>query len=371
LSRMNLRLLRGLAGATTLALLATALLSNAALAANGRQVYFGSPDSGDGGGYTPTGDLDFGALTNTRVTANNKTAVIVLIRNDDNQALNHVKVAGGAAADAKPYNLGFDKPDTTSLPAGASFVPAALTILSGPAGATCGTNTAASFECSIGSLAAGASASLQVVIKAPNNVGANPYWFTGSWNEGWSSTGTNADYNFAVDNLDTLAATCANGTSSWFLSTETVELTDGDTSSACVDTSASVKSGAALGGGGGFAQVLVDATAAACPATITKCYGQTVDVKILAGAPVPGGVIWTMQFMNTKTLGGIVHYKDNYNPNDPATYDVIPLTKKFKCGETLTTNCWNTVTPSPGGVKPVYVIVEFVTASNGKGGGWI
>ena len=369
MSRMNLRLLRGLAGATTLALLATAILSAPALAANGRNVYFGSPD-GTGGSYDADGDLVFGTLTNTRVTSNGKTAVILLVRNDDGQTLNHVKIAGGAAADTKPYNLAFNKPAGTSLPAGASFA-TPLTQLSGPAGFTCSTNNSASFDCVVGTLAAGASASFLIIISAPS-AGANPYWFTGSWNEGWASTGANADYNFAVDNLDVLAPSCNNGTASWFLGTETVNLTDGESSAdACTDTSASVRSGAALGGSGGYAQVLFDTTNATCPATITRCYGRTVDVKILNGAPVPGGVIWTMQFVGTKTLGGIVHYKDNYDPNNPATYDVIPLTKKFKCSATLTTNCWNTITPSGGGIKPVFVVVEFVTDGNGKGGGWI
>lgn len=366
MSRMKLRLLRGLAGATTLALLAAALLSAPALAANGRSVYFGSPD-GSGGGYDADGDLIFGVLSNTRVTSNGKTAVILLIRNDDGQTLNHVKVAGGAAADAKPYNLAFQMPSGTSLPAGASF--AAFSVLSGPAGITCSTNTSTSFDCLIGTLAPGASASFQIVIKAPATAGPNPYWFTGAWNEGWSPTGANADYNFAVDNLDVLAANCSNGTASWFLSTESVDLTDGDTTDVCTDTSASVRSGAAIGGSGGYAQVLFDTTNATCP-TGFKCFGRTVDVQILGGAPVPGGVIWTMQFVGTKTLGGIIHYGDNY-ATDPTDFDSIPLTKKFKCGETLTTNCWNTITPSPGGVKPVYVIVEFVTEGNGKGGGFL
>jgi hypothetical protein len=363
---MNLRLLRGLAGATTLALLATAMLSAPALAANGRNVYFGSPD-GSGGGYDAGGNLNFGTLTNTRVTANGKTAVFLVIRNDDGQQLNHVKVAGGAAADGKPYNSGFNKPEGTSLPAGASF--AAVTVLSGPASISCPTNTSASFDCVVGGLAPRASASFLIVINTPATNAAHPYWFTGSWNEGWSSTGANADYNFAVDDLDVQAANCDNGTASWFLAGEPVNLTDGDSANACVDTSASVRSGMALSTGG-YAQVVFDTVNPTCP-TGFKCFGRTVDVQILNGVSVPGGVIWTMQFVGTKTLGGIIHYKDNYNPSDSTTYDVIPLTKKFKCSATLTRNCWNKVTPSGGGTKPVFVIVEFVTDGNGKGGGWI
>jgi hypothetical protein len=348
-----------------------ALLAAAAFAAgpvagaNGRTVYFGSPGA-TGGGYNADGSLIFGTMTNTKVTSNGKTAVILLIRNDDGQTLNHVKVAGGTAADEKPYNPAFLPPSGTSLPAGATF--AQVTVLSGPAGITCPVNSTTSFDCEVGSLASGASASFQIVIKVPASAGAHPYWFTGSWNEGWSSTGSNADYNFATDNLDVLAPSCDNGTASWFLGTETVDLTDGDTSGPCTDTSASVRSGSAIGGGGGYAQVLFDTTNATCP-TGYRCYGRTVDVQIIGGAPVPGGVIWTIQFVGTKTIAGVIHYGDNY-ASDPTDFDAIPLTKKFKCSATLTTDCWNSVTPSPGGVKPVYVVVEFVTSTNGKGGGF-
>src|SRR5512134_2732677 len=97
-------------------MLASALLAGGALAANGRNVYFGSTGTGgSGGGYDDNGDLVFGTLTNTRVTLGGKSATVLVIRNDDNQTLNHVKVAGGTAADGKPYNLAFDKPAPTSL----------------------------------------------------------------------------------------------------------------------------------------------------------------------------------------------------------------------------------------------------------------
>ena len=357
---MNLRLLRGLAGATTLALLATAMLSAPAMAANGRNVYFGSPD-GSGGSYDAGGNLIFGTLTNTRVTASGKTAVFLVIRNDDGQQLNHVKVAGGAAADGKPYNPAFNKPAGTSLPAGASF--AAVTVLSGPASLSCPTNTSASFDCVVGGLAPGASASFLIVINAPATQGANPYWFTGSWNEGWSSNGANADYNFAVDNLNVEANSCAGGTASWFLGNEAVDLGDGGAT--CFNQDAKVKSGAALGGNGGFATVAVDnAFAATCPAGF-RCFGNTVSVSVISGAPVPGGVEWTATWFGTKTIKGVIHFADDYATS--GNFTPIAFTKQDKCSATKTFDCWKSVTPT---AKPASVTAVWVTDTNGKGGGF-
>ena len=324
-------------------------------------MYFGSPD-GSGGGYSG-GNLVFGSTTNTRVTAGGRSAVVLLIRNDDNQTLNHVKVAGGAAADGKPYNPSFAKPSGTSLPAGASY--AALTVLSGPAGITCNPNSSTSFECNVGTLAKGASASFLIVINAPASTGAHPYWFTGSWNEGWSSTGNNADYNFAVDNLGVEAASCAAGTATWFLGNEIVDLGDGG--GTCNNQNAVIRSGAALGGTGGFASVAVDANfAATCPAGL-KCFGNTVSVNIKNGSPVPGGVEWTATWFGTKTIKGVVHFGDNYasNPND---FTVITFDRQSKCSASKTTDCWVSITTTN---KPASVTAVWVTASNGKGGGWI
>jgi hypothetical protein len=362
---------------SAVALLVSAMLAGGTSAANTRTVFFGSPGA-DGGGYNDDGSLDFGELRNTRVTAGMKTAIIVRIENESGSTLNKVKIAGGEAADEKPYNPLFPAPQDDegetlpSLPDGATFV--AVTPLT--SGVTCDPDTATSFQCDFGNLAANGFGELRVIIAAPSAEGDYPYWFTASWNEGWSSTGNNADYNFAVGELDVLEANCVNGTASWFQPNEPVNLDDGDATAnvPCVEnTSASVRSGQAVGGIGGFAQVLFDEADPACPASLksTACYGRTVDVKILGGVAVPGKVIWTMQFFGTKTLTGVIHYKDNYNPNDPATYDLISLSKKNKCAGSVVTNCWNEIITSPGGAKPAWVKVEFVTDGNGKGGGWI
>jgi hypothetical protein len=357
---------------TAVAVLASVLLAGGALAANGRNVYFGSPSPGTGGGYNADGSLIFGTLVNTRVTANNRTAVLLTLRNDDNQTLNHVKIAGGDAADGKPYNPAFPKPTSgDSLPSALTF--SAVTILSGPAGATCDTNTSVSFECDLGSLAADAGAQLLIVIKAPN-VTANtsyPYWFTGSWNEGWSSTGNNADYNFATGSILVEASTCAGGTASWFLGNEQVELGDGGDT--CFNQDAAIKSGrnggVALGGNGGFATVAVDDTfEATCPAGY-KCFGNTISVSVLGGDPVPGGVEWKGTWFGTKTIKGVIHFGDDY-ATDATDFTAIAFTKANKCTTTKLTDCWVSLTTSVGNTKPQFVTATWVTDSNGKGGGF-
>ena len=352
---------------SVVALLASVMLAGGELAANGLLVYFGSP-TGTGGGYSPNGDLVFGTLTETDVTQGNKTAVVLNIENRDNQTLNHVKVAGGDAADAKPTNPTFSKPTTgDSLPSALSI--AKLTILSGPAGTTCPTDTSVSFECNIGTLAPGQAASFLIVIQTPNTPASYNYWFTGSWNEGWSTTGNNADYNFATGTIDVLASSCAGGTSSWFLGNEKVNLTDGAVS--CNNQDALIKSGkngnVNLGGNGGFATVKIGGSQTGlCPAGF-KCFGNTVDVSILGGLPVPGGVEWTVTWFGTKTIKGVIHYGDSY-PTNPNDFTVITFNRQSQCSATKLTDCW--VSPLVTTNKPASVTAVFVTAGNGRAGGW-
>ena len=350
---------------TVVAMLASAVLAGGAAAANNRLVYFGTPTNlgGDGGSVGDTG-LSYGRLAGeTKVTAGGRTMVTVLLENKDNQTLNHVKFAGGTTADAKPDNPTFLTPSGTSLPASATIA----AVVPSLGTTTCTPLPAAGFECLVGQLAANSSVTFQVVINAPAETGDYPYWLTGSWNEGWSSTGANADYNFATGTLKVLEATCANGQANWFLGNESVGLGDGS-ADPCENQSASVASGDLLGGIGGFAAVNIDSASITCPAGF-KCFGKPVSVSILNGVSVPGGVQWTIRWFGTKTLKGVIHYGDNYNPTDPNTFDVIPLTKQNKC-TVKPTDCWESVETSHAKVMPAWIEVVFMTDANGKGGGF-
>lgn len=350
-----------------LALVASSMLASGVLAANNRSVYFGTPasDGGSGGGYTAGGQLIFGTLAGeTKVTAGGRTAVTVLIENTGGQTLNHVKLAGGTTADAKPDNALFPPPSGTSLPAGASIAAVAPS----RASTTCNPASGSGFECAVGQLAGGASVTFTVVINVPAATGAYPYWLTASWNEGWSSTGTNADYNFATGTLTVDEASCDNGQASWFLGTENVNLGDGSTTP-CGNQDAKIKSGAVLGGIGGHAALSIDGSfAVSCPAGY-KCFGKTIQATVIDGDDVPGGVEWTATWYGTKTVKGVLHFADDYATS--GTFTAIPLTKQFQCSSKLTTDCWKSVKTSKGNVSPSWVEVVFLTESNGKGGGFL
>jgi hypothetical protein len=335
-------------------------------AANNRIVYFGSPD-GSGGSYDNQGNLVFGALTNTAATEGKKWATVLLVRNDNpgGSTLNHVKIAGGANADAlRPaLNPLFRSPSGTSLPSGASF--AKVIVLEGTA--TCDPDAGAGIACDVGTLVAGAFVKFLVVVTAPATANTYDWWLTASWNEGWSSTGTNADYNFATGTVDVKESNCDNGQSSYFLGTDSINLTDGGSTGVCTTQDAAITSGATLNSNpdfanGGFAHVVIDSATITCPA-IYKCFGKPVSVSILDGNPVPGGVQWTVTWYGTKTIKGVLHVSDGTDP----TFTPIYLTKAYKCSATRERDCWISVTPSS---KPASVTVVFVTDSNGKGIGF-
>ena len=347
---------------SVVALLASTVLAGGAIAANNRIVYFGTPEAQGSSGGTSTGTpIVYGTLAGeTKVTAGGRTAVTVLLKNNDNQTLNHARFSGGTNADAKPDNPVNQTPAGTSLPTGATVD----AVFSSSSLTTCSALPATGVDCELGQLSAGASVTLTVVIGVPATKGDYGYWLTGSWNEGWSSTGSNADYNFATGTLKVLESNCGNGQASYFLGSENVVLGDGGDT--CQSQNAEIKSGNALGGNGGFAQVAIDSTSIACPAGF-KCFGKPVSVSILGGLPVPGGVEWTVTWFGTKTIKGVLHLGDNY-PADPANFTAIALTRQNQCSATKLTDCWKSVTTT---TKPTQsVTVVFVTDSNGRGLGF-
>ena len=368
-SRVRSRRLGAILATTFLTI---ALIPGLTTAANSRIVYFGSTGGDYGGGFTSTGDLKFGTLTtsppNTPVTAGMKWATEVLLRNDSGSTLNHVKIAGGATTNDLPFNGLFSRPDGDSLPtADSSF--AKVIVLEGTA--TCDPDAGPGIACDVGTLAGGAFVKFLVVVTAPATANTYDWWLTASWNEGWSSTGTNADYNFATGRVDVKASNCDNGQSSYFLGTDSVNLTDGGSTGVCTTQDAAITSGATLNTNpdftnGGFAKVVIDSADITCPAAY-KCFGKPVSVSILNGNPVPGGVQWTVTWYGTKTIKGVLHVSDDPTP----TFTPIYLTKAYKCNPpTKTTDCWNEIKTSAGNEKPVWVKVTFVTASNGKGIGF-
>ena len=344
----------------TAALLVSTLGVAVSTAADSRDVRFtfgtGQPDD------------DSGALFSS-ATAGGRTAVTVTLENAGGQTLNHVAFAGGAVADGLPYNPLFPKPAVTSLPDGSSFAaifPAAGCSLTGGT-----TNAYAALFCEVGQLTANSSISYLLVLNVPATAGNYDTWLTASWSEGWSTTGMNADYTFAEGSFSVGANDCTTATASYFLPGENVDLTNGG--GTCQDQEASIASGDTLEveGIGGFASLGIDDTFAAdCPSEIhDKCFGVTVEVSVLGGVLVPGGVQWTVKWYGVKSLSGVIHFGDDY-ATDPTDYTSIPFTKKLQCVGSDDTNCWVSKASSKGNEDPLWFEATFITPDNGRTGGY-
>ncbi len=363
------------AAASAAVLLLSALGVGGAAAANTRFVYFGSPD-GTGGDRDSNGNLISGTLTFSSVTVGGRSATQLLIRNDGGQTLNHIRFAGGSVADDLPYNPGFtvvgtNPPSPTpagdSIPAEASFA----AVFKGADLAACDPSSGDGIMCDVGTLSAHTSASYTIVIAPPGAAGSYHVWLTVSWNEGWSTTGSNADYQFAEGDIVVGTASCDTATSNYFLPGETVDLENGG--GTCRSQDASIASGNGLVGAGGHASVKInDDIGFQCPASVKgTCYGATVEAEVLAGAPVPGGVEWTVTWHGIKSLSGVIHFLDGYTPGSNL-FDDIPLTNKFKCSASLPTNCWvdGSKIVVNGSPSVRSFTVTFRTPKNGRGGGY-
>jgi hypothetical protein len=316
---------------------------------------------------TKTGAISPGTLKNTPVNPGGKTATMVIVRNDDTQTLNHVTLAGGDVADNLPYNAIGPRPLTTKSLNGmtlAKVIP--------QDGSDCGTPTTTGFMCEIGTLTPGQSASFLIVIQAPGTAGSTAWWITADFNEGWSTTGTNADYTFATGSVDVSNASCAAGAANFFLPGGKFNLDSGVDSNAanCGNQNANIQSVDNLAGNGGFTSLAVDGKfAVPCPTAYkNKCYGKTVSASALGGTPVPGGMQWTITWYGINHLTGVFHFGDSY-PTDLNDYVAIPLTSANKCADADDRDCWSNIVTSTGGAAK-FITVTFVTDENGKGAGW-
>jgi hypothetical protein len=310
--------------------------------------------------------LTFGDFSDA--TGGGRTAVTVTLENAGGQTLNHVAFAGGALATDLLYNPDYQPPNDPSLPDGASYAAIFPDTGCSLTGGT--TNAYESLFCDVGQLAAHTPVSYLLVINVPADADEYATWLTASWNEGWSTTGSNADYTFAEGSFTVGASECTTAASSYFLPAELVDLANGG--GTCFSQTAKIKSGAALTGSGGFATLGIDPTYAAtpCPAEIHgKCYGVTVSASVLGGVTVPGGVQWSVHWTGIKSLSGIIHFGDDYATDD-TDYFVIAFTRQNRCSATLIVNCWITAEGSKGNANPLTFDATFITPNNGRSGGY-
>ena len=349
---------RFIAIGASVALLALATLAAPASAGNTRNLYFGSPqaDGGNGGSADVSGAL---VPLNT-VTSGGAVAVRVLLRNDGNQTLNKISFIGGALADNAPYNSLFSKPSYPSLDPDIGFLEAYP--LDGAPACDHPINPS-QIRCYVGTLASGASAAYLIVIgTSPSAIGSQPFWLTASLNEGWSTTGTNADYFFATGSVDVGAASCSE-VASYFLANASVGL--GNLSGCTQQTTISTSP---VGGVGTFARVKVGGQTS-CDAVGLRCFGDDSTATVYGGDPVPGGVLWTMRWEPLPINGkpkGVVHFLDAYYQGDTSAWVFISFGKQNQCKTASSTDCWTTITSTK-----TYFEATFRTASNGGArGSW-
>ena len=360
---------RFIAIGASVALLALATLAAPASAGNTRDVYFGSPvvDGGTGGGYDASGAPISGTLSPLNsVTSGSAVAVRVRVANDGKQTLNKVSFLGGALADGAAYNPLFPKPSDPSLDSDLRFL-ASYPLNGAPA---CDPVPASGLQlrCYLGTLASGASAEYLVVIGTSSGaIDAQPFWLTASWNEGWSTTGTNADYQFAVGSVLVGEASCVEA-AGYFLANSAVAIGNTGLSGCTQQTTVQT---AAVGGIGTFAKVKVGGgTPTSCDAVGLRCFGDDSSVTVYGGNPVGGGVLWTIRWDPLTINGkpkGVVHFLDAYYKGVTSAWVYISFSKQNECNETTTViNCWTSIdagktyfeasfrTPSNGGARGAY-----------------
>lgn len=352
--RFQRPLSRSLVALASLSLLVLSLGPVSALGANTRDIFFGSPGAANG------------VLTFSPVTVGGNSVVKLRISNGGNQPVNFVKWAAGLYADGLAYNPSYPAPAPPSL--GGSTI-ALLAPSAGCAPVPTANTPTNTLLCDIGTLVPGPSGlTYTVVLTPPATAGTYHVWFTASWNEGWSTSGSNADYQFAQGDIVVETADCDTPAASYFLPGQAVSLNVGDGTN-CQSASLSSQ---ALGGIGGFGSLGIDnGFLAGCPAGYS-CFGDTVSAAVGGGVAVPGGVRWDLTWYLIKSLKGVIHFHDDYDATtNPNAYDAIPFSKKYLCSAQLTTNCWEYTESSKGNADPLWFRAIFITPNNGKAGGFI
>jgi len=382
-------LARKLAVASALTLLATSMVAGGVLAGNtSKQVYFGSgPFPASSFGYPANYSLSFTPVSGGRVTS-----AYVTVQNKGGGTLNHVILEGGDHAPSPTANTNF-VPDGTngsppictvgtttclpSLPTGFTYVAAFA-----PTGHPCTIYDAAGLpattgrdvKCDVGQLGDNAAVTYRFAIQVPafdtaagaSNVHST--WFTASGNEGTSNQGSNQDAFFALGTVTVDQPTPCSDAS---FSTSGTLTNFG--APAC-DQPATLTGGAFATGA--FAKVQVT-DSALCLAGF-KCFGKGVFANVEFGAPVSGGLQWTVRWQKSSLNGtpkGVIHFLDAYLAGtDLKAYEIVDFKSTAQCPATIVAA---TKLPCLNG-KPGFVTLNgisyfqaiFTTAGNGMGKGY-
>ena len=211
-------------------------------------------------------------------------------------------------------------------------------------------STGRDIKCDIGQLANNASVTFRFGIQVPANSTsastAYQTWFTASGNEGTSNQGSNQDAFFALGTITVDPTTSCSDAN--FFASGTV-----DSGLPNCDQPATLTGGAFATGA--FASVRVTDTAL-CPAGV-KCFGKGVFANVEFGAPVSGGLQWTVLWQKASLNGtpkGVIHFLDGYDAvTNAKAYETIDFKSTAQCPATIVAN---TKLPCLNG-KPGFVTV--------------
>jgi hypothetical protein len=319
------------------------------VSAAGRYVYFGSPTDA----YPPGANGTIGI--SQPLVANQLTAFVLLLTNTGTSTLTQVAISGGSSvttttgAPAQPY-----------LTPGASFV-ALLPVGSGTCSLTTTLAANDGFTCTFPNLPSGASASVQVAVRAQSDATQELRVVAAATvKENRNDSGANPDTFYALgtapvlaDNLDSISTFLGPN------APDDVFTPAGTTDTNHQRTTTSVP-GAPNGQPVGISEVH-DPNNAYC-ASGYSCFGDAAIASVNYGNLVTPYLEWRMDWdvsvlpkSYNEKKGGVIHLLDN------GTFVVIPV--KTACSTRVTTNCVVSYGYSADGLT--YSIV-FRTPTNGS-----
>ncbi len=343
---------------------------------------------GTGGGYKTASRTIAGQNSFSPVTAGSSTVTDIVVKNITADPLTHLVIKGGTKAPTrvprksiptKPaYPVSGDRALCTwrtgdcipSLPAGLNYQ--AVEILDNAAALPVACSLSATpglaadlydgLACIIGTVPAGRSVTLRIVV-ATSAPGTFQPWFSVKFFEPHND----GDYDlFMTYSKLTVGKPSCSGVSSYILGGKSLSLSNKDVSPLCgaagtggmsKSQSTTIRSGAPFPKGV-FASV-GNTDSNLCLATVT-CFGQLSVAHVAGGAPIPGGLTWTITWSadllppdddddhDDARPKGVIHFLDGY-PGNPNAYEQIRFRHQYNCGAEITGLCWVSLTHDEAG----------------------
>ena len=343
---------------------------------------------GTGGGYRTATRTVAGQNSFSPVTAGGSTVTDIVVKNITANPLTSLVVKGGTMAPTRVPRKSVPKMPASpvpsdhalckwvtgkcipSLPAGlnyqaveilgnASSLPVNCSLSATPG---LGADLYDGLACRIGTVPAGASVTLRIVV-ATSTAGTFEPWFSVRFFEPYDD----GDYDlFMTYSKLTVGQPSCSGVSTYVPGGKALSLSNTDVNPLCgsagsgggsTSQSTSISTGTAFPKGVFAAVGNIDSDQ--CLATVA-CFGQLSVAHVAGGAPIPGGLTWTITWAadllppdedgdhDDARPKGVVHFLDGY-PADPTAFEQIRFRHQYKCGTQITGLCWVSLTHDEAG----------------------